>query len=104
MLTELVHYDTLPTPFSSATTTTAATPPVAQFAARRIPRPLPRAAPSRRLFHASTPAYVQIGDKVPNVELHEGSPGNKVKIADELKAGKGLIIGKSYVLVSQNMS
>ena len=104
MLTELVHYDTLPTPFSSATTTTTTTPPVAMFAARRLPRALPLAAPSRRLFHASTPAYVQIGDKVPNVELHEGSPGNKVKIADELKAGKGLIIGKSYVLVSQNMS
>ena len=28
----------------------------------------------------------------PNVELMEGSPGNKVSIADELK-GKGLIIG-----------
>jgi 2-Cys peroxiredoxin 5 len=63
------------------------------FAARRLPRALPLAAP-RRLFHASSPACVQIGDKIPDVELHEGSPGNKVKIADELKSGKGLIIGK----------
>ncbi|KAF9733245.1 hypothetical protein PMIN06_009445 [Paraphaeosphaeria minitans] len=61
-------------------------------AARRLPRALPLAAP-RRLFHASSPAFVRIGDKIPDVELHEGSPGNKVKIADELKTGKGLIIG-----------
>jgi len=65
------------------------------FAARRLPRALPLAASSRRLFHASTPAYVQVGDKIPDVELHEGSPGTKVKIADELKSGKGLIIGKA---------
>ncbi|KAJ4303645.1 hypothetical protein N0V90_002546 [Kalmusia sp. IMI 367209] len=62
------------------------------FAARRLPRAVP-IAPSRRLFHASAPAFVQIGDKIPSVELHEGSPGNKVNIANELKDGKGLIIG-----------
>ena len=70
------------------------------FAARRLPRALPLACSSRRLFHASAPAFVQIGDKVPNVELHEGSPGNKVNIADELKTGKGLIIGNPILNLS----
>ena len=71
------------------------------FAARPLARrAFPLAASSRRLFHASAPAYVQIGDKIPDVELHEGSPGNKVKIADELKTGKGLIIGKSSLLIA----
>lgn len=64
------------------------------FAARRLPRALPFA-PARRLFHASAPAYVNVGDKIPSVELHENSPGNKVNIANELKSGKGLIIGTS---------
>jgi 2-Cys peroxiredoxin 5 len=36
--------------------------------------------------------FVKVGDKIPDVELMEGSPGNKVSIAKELK-GKGLIIG-----------
>ena len=45
-----------------------------------------------RNFHASTPAFVKVGDAIPNVELVEDSPGNKVSIANELK-GKGVIIG-----------
>lgn len=65
------------------------------FAARRLPLAPPLALPSsRRLFHPSRPAFVQLGDKIPDVELMEGSPGTKVKIADELKSGHGLIIGK----------
>lgn len=47
---------------------------------------------SRRTFHASAPAFVKAGDDIPDVELMENSPGNKVSIAKELK-GKGLIIG-----------
>lgn len=35
---------------------------------------------------------VQVGDKIPDVELVEGGPGTKVNLAKELK-GKGLIIG-----------
>ena len=35
---------------------------------------------------------VKVGDPIPSVELVEGSPGNKVNLAKELK-GKGLIIG-----------
>lgn len=36
---------------------------------------------------------VQVGDAVPDVELHEDSPGNKVNLAKELAEGEGLIIG-----------
>lgn len=62
------------------------------FAARQLP--LVRPVAGRRLFHASAPAFVKVGDKLPNVELMENSPGNKVNLAEELKTGKGLIIGK----------
>jgi 2-Cys peroxiredoxin 5 len=62
------------------------------FAARHLSLARPFA--GRRLFHASAPAFVKVGDKLPNVELMENSPGNKVNIANELKTGKGLIIGK----------
>ncbi|KAH7118861.1 AhpC/TSA family protein [Dendryphion nanum] len=43
-------------------------------------------------FHSSAARFVKVGDKIPDVDLAEGSPGNKVNIAKELK-GKGLIIG-----------
>jgi len=48
-----------------------------------------------RSFHATRPAFVNIGDGLPeDIELAEGSPGNKVKLADEVrKANKALIIG-----------
>jgi 2-Cys peroxiredoxin 5 len=62
------------------------------FAARQLS--LVRPVAGRRLFHASAPAFVKVGDKLPNVELMENSPGNKVNLAEELKTGKGLIIGK----------
>jgi len=68
-------------------------PTVAMSALRRLPRALPLRA-HHRLFHASAPAFVKVGDKIPDVELMEGSPGTKIKIADELKSGKGLVIGK----------
>jgi hypothetical protein len=45
-----------------------------------------------RAFHSSLRAAVQIGDAIPDVELMEGSPGNKVNLFNELK-GKGVIIG-----------
>lgn len=62
------------------------------FAARQLT--LVRPVAGRRLFHATAPAFVKVGDKVPNVELMENSPGNKINIAQELKSGKGLIIGE----------
>lgn len=36
---------------------------------------------------------VKVGDSIPSIELWEDSPGNKINIAEELKSGKGLIIG-----------
>ena len=62
---------------------------------RRLVTCLPRTTTlhARAAFHASAPAYVNVGDSVPNVEvLHENSPGNKVNLATEL-VGNGLIIG-----------
>ncbi|KAF2819705.1 AhpC/TSA family protein [Ophiobolus disseminans] len=51
-----------------------------------------RAAAGTRFFHASAPAFVKVGDTLPNIDLVEGSPGNKVNLAKEL-TGKGVIIG-----------
>ncbi len=68
------------------------------FAARQLS--LARSVAGRRLFHASAPAFVKVGDKLPNVELMENSPGNKVNIAEELKTGKGLIIGKALKILA----
>ncbi|KAH0159496.1 hypothetical protein KCU86_g19639, partial [Aureobasidium melanogenum] len=45
-----------------------------------------------RSFHASAPIMVKVGDSIPDIELMEDSPGNKVSIPKLLK-GKGLIIG-----------
>lgn len=59
-------------------------------AARRLP--LSASVARRRLFHATAPAFVKVGDKLPDVDLVEGSPGNKVNLAAEL-TGKGVIIG-----------
>lgn len=44
-------------------------------------------------FIATNHQQVKQGDSVPNVDLFEDSPGNKVNLADELSSGKGLIIG-----------
>jgi 2-Cys peroxiredoxin 5 len=62
------------------------------FAARRLATNLPRARPQAALFHSTAPAFVQKGDSIPNLDLVEDSPGNKVNLANELK-GKGVIIG-----------
>lgn len=64
-------------------------------AARRLPLARPQA--RHRLFHASAPALVKVGDKLPDVDLVEGSPGNKVNLAKEL-TGKGIIVGKPTTL------
>ncbi|KAK4892298.1 hypothetical protein LTR27_009132 [Elasticomyces elasticus] len=45
-----------------------------------------------RSYHATPSMFVKINDTIPDVELMENSPGNKVSIAKELK-GKGVIIG-----------
>ncbi|KAF2227832.1 AhpC/TSA family protein [Elsinoe ampelina] len=49
---------------------------------------------STRAFHASRPSLVKVGDAIPDIELHESSPGNKVSLAKELASpAKGIIIG-----------
>ncbi|KAL5120972.1 hypothetical protein ACEQ8H_001160 [Pleosporales sp. CAS-2024a] len=57
------------------------------------------AAAARRLFHASAPALVKVGDKLPSIDLVEGSPGNRVNLAAEL-TGRGVIIGMSHCPVA----
>ncbi|KAK3634457.1 hypothetical protein LTR22_019616 [Elasticomyces elasticus] len=63
------------------------------FPARRAFRAAPALSASPfRSYHASRSLLVQVNDAIPDVELMENSPGNKVSIAKELK-GKGVIIG-----------
>ncbi|UNI17703.1 hypothetical protein JDV02_004027 [Purpureocillium takamizusanense] len=59
---------------------------------RRIASSRPAAAAARN-FHATSRAWVKVGDEVPTVELLENSPGNKVNLADEFKAANGYIVG-----------
>ncbi|EXJ88897.1 peroxiredoxin 5, atypical 2-Cys peroxiredoxin [Capronia epimyces CBS 606.96] len=43
---------------------------------------------------SSTPAImVKVGESIPNIDLVEDSPGNKVNLSKELGSGKGVIIG-----------
>lgn len=63
------------------------------FAAHRLATRLPRVRPQAASFHNTAPAFVQKGDAIPDLDvLVEGSPGNRVNLAKEIK-GKGLIIG-----------
>jgi peroxiredoxin len=58
---------------------------------RRVALARPTAA---RTFHSTPRATVRVGDEVPDLNvLAEASPGNKVNLAEEFKAGNGLIIG-----------
>ncbi|KAL8663847.1 MAG: hypothetical protein Q9202_003533 [Teloschistes flavicans] len=59
---------------------------------RILPRSTLTAPTCRRPFSTTSPAFVNRGDPIPDLDLVEGSPGNKVNLAKELK-GKGLIIG-----------
>lgn len=63
------------------------------FAARRFTATVPRTLGAQSaLFHMTRPAFVKVGDAVPNVDLVEDSPGNKVNLSKELK-GKAVIVG-----------
>ncbi len=47
-----------------------------------------------RSFHTTRPAFVKVGDVLPDAEVAEGSPGNKVNLAREAqKVRKAIIIG-----------
>ncbi|KAJ4387939.1 hypothetical protein N0V93_008542 [Gnomoniopsis smithogilvyi] len=67
------------------------------MAFRSALRPLSLAARSSitatRGFHSTRPAFVKVGDSIPHLELTEGSPANKVNLAQELSSADGLIIG-----------
>jgi len=60
---------------------------------RRLACTVPQPSTRTRAFHATRPAFVSIGDHIPNLQLVEDSPGNKVNLSKELARGKGLIIG-----------
>ena len=64
-----------------------------QSSTLRLARLLPRTPVATRAFHATRPAFVSVGDRIPDLELVEDSPGNKVNLSKELTSGKGLIIG-----------
>lgn len=46
-----------------------------------------------RSLSSSAPRFVAAGDKIPSVPLFEGSPGNKVNLAEEAGAGKAIVVG-----------
>lgn len=50
------------------------------------------ASTSARGFHSSPRALVKVGDAIPDVELVENSPGNKVNLREQIK-GRALIVG-----------
>jgi 2-Cys peroxiredoxin 5 len=61
---------------------------------RRLPLATARPAIGRRSFHATPRALVKVGQDIPDLEvLVEGSPGNKVNLADEFRSGDGWIVG-----------
>ncbi|KAI1260277.1 Redoxin [Xylariaceae sp. FL1019] len=64
-------------------------------ALRRAPTAFARPMAATRQFHATPRAFVQVGDAVPDIELHEDSPANKVSIAKEFEktVPNGVIIG-----------
>ena len=46
-----------------------------------------------RTFHQTAVNMVKVGDSIPNVDLVEGSPSDKVNLSKELASGKGVIVG-----------
>lgn len=63
------------------------------FAARRLALTATRRITARS-FHTTPRAFVKAGDAIPDINvLVEGSPGNKVNLAEETSIGKSLIIG-----------
>ena len=45
-----------------------------------------------RQFHLNSRLLSNVGDAIPDIEVQEGSPGNQISIAKELR-GKALIVG-----------
>ncbi|KAI3334562.1 Redoxin [Ustulina deusta] len=60
---------------------------------RRVPAAVSRPLAARQ-FHSTPRAFVKVGDAVPDVDLHEDSPANKVNLAKDYGGiSHGLIIG-----------
>ncbi|KAK3985639.1 thioredoxin-like protein [Cladorrhinum sp. PSN332] len=59
------------------------------------PRRVPAAFNAARTFHSTRPAFIKVGDPLPNLDvLQEGSPGNKVNLAEEAsRLNKMIILG-----------
>jgi peroxiredoxin 5 len=58
--------------------------------AARAPRAFPTAT---RSFHATRPAFIKVGDELPNKELlMETTPGNKVNLAEEAKHNPTMLL------------
>ncbi|SPO05226.1 related to peroxiredoxin 5, mitochondrial precursor [Cephalotrichum gorgonifer] len=46
-----------------------------------------------RPFHTTRAVPVRVGDPVPDIDLVEDSPGNKVNLAEEFSGSDGIIVG-----------
>jgi len=46
-----------------------------------------------RMFHLSRPLAIKEGDALPNTEVVEGEPSNKIKVADLFGKKRGILIG-----------
>lgn len=44
-------------------------------------------------FHSTRPAFVKVGDQLPDLNLVENSPANKVNLSQVLSKGKGVVVG-----------
>jgi len=65
-------------------------------AIRRVPTAIRPVRPlGVRQFHNTPRAFVKVGDAIPDVELHEDTPANKVNLGKEYAQGiaNGVIIG-----------
>lgn len=58
-----------------------------------VPTLLSRQAVCRLHLSASLKMPVQVGDNIPNVELYESTPANKVNLAEESKGKKVILFG-----------
>lgn len=72
--------------------------PAALFKQARPLLRVPAAVDARRRapFHSTARVSVSVGDRLPNVELQEGSPGNKVNLSKDIR-GKALVIGERSI-------
>ena len=67
--------------------------PLRLAAARPSPLVVAAAAARHAGFHTTRPAFIKVGDPLPALDvLMEGSPGNKVNLADEASRRNSMIL------------